>query len=250
MPQFCKLLNCNNRSKIEMKSQTSNSPEPFKKLFAVIIFSIAFAYIDAAVVVYLRTIFFPNGFIFPLTEFGVGPLWQKLLPIEAGREIAMSVVILTAACLLSRQPQQRFAYFVLIFAGWDIFYYVWLKILTGWPVSIMDWDILFLMPAVWAAPVLAPLLVSTAMIVCAAVILYRCSVGRPLQAALPDLLGAVIAGFVMVLSFCIAGQHISEADYRSHFYWPVFALGCVSAIVLFLKCLFRTKTGRINSPAP
>jgi len=239
MPQFCKLLNCNDRSKIEMKSQTSNSPEPFKKLFAVIIFSIALGYIDASVVVYLRTIFFPDGFNFPLTDFGVGPRWQKLLPIEAGREITMSVVILTAACLLSRQPQQRFTWFLIIFASWDIFYYLWLKLLTGWPASLMDWDILFLIPFVWAAPVLAPILVSLAMIICAAVILYRCSLGRPLQATLPVLVGAGFAGFIMVLSFCIAGQYISDTDYRSHFYWPVFALGYVFAIALFFKCLFK-----------
>ena len=237
-----------------MKSQLSNSSETFseilKKLFAVIIFSIALGYIDASVVVYLRTIFFPDGFSFPLMEFGVGPLWQKLLPIEAGREATVFLVIFIVACLLSRQPQQRFAYFVLIFAGWDIFYYVWLKILTGWPASLMDWDILFLIPFVWAAPVLAPILVSLAMIICAAVILYRCSIGRPFQATLPVLLGAGFAGFIVVLSFCIAGQYISDTDYRSHFYWPVFVLGYIFAIALFLKCLFRKEPPQKSNKMP
>ena len=213
-----------------------------KRFFIAVLFSIALGYIDAAVVVYLRTIFFPEGFVFPLLGFGVGQLWDKLLPTETGREAAVFLVIFIAVCLLSRQPQQRFAYFLLIFAVWDVFYYVWLKLLTGWPASVMDWDILFLMPAVWASPVLAPLLISLAMIVCAVVILYRCSVGRPLQAALPDLVGAAFAGFVMVLSFCIAGQYISETSYCSHFYWLVFALGYVSAIALFLKCLFKKES--------
>jgi len=230
-------------------SRTSEELHKALKLFlAVIAFSIALGYIDASVVVYLRTIFFPSGFVFPLLDFGIGPLWQKLLPIEAGREIAMFVVILTAACLLNRRPQQRFAYFLLIFASWDIFYYLWLKVLTGWPASVMDWDILFLIPFVWASPVLAPLLISLAMIICSAVILYRCSLSRPLRAALPDLLGAVFAGLVIVLSFCIAGQHISETGYRRHFFWPAFALGYVSAIALFLKCLRRPqKTNDANN---
>jgi hypothetical protein len=242
MQQFCKLLNCNDRSKIEMKPQSSNSPETLKKLLAIIIFSLALGYIDASVVVYLRAIFFPNGFVFPLFDFGVGPLWQKLLPIEAGREIAMFIVIFTAACLSSRQPQQRFAYFLLIFASWDIFYYLWLKILTGWPTSVMDWDILFLMPTVWASPVLAPLIVSLAMIICAAVILYRCSVGRPLQAALLDLLGAAFAGFITILSFCIAGQHIAEPDFRAYFHWELFIPAVLAACVLFLKACYRKQS--------
>lgn len=41
-----------------------------KRFCIVVIFGIAFAYIEAAVVVYLRTIFYPAGFTFPLTEFG------------------------------------------------------------------------------------------------------------------------------------------------------------------------------------
>jgi len=50
-----------------------------KRFCIVVIFGIAFAYIEAAVVVYLRTIFHPDGFTFPLTNFGISPLWKQLL---------------------------------------------------------------------------------------------------------------------------------------------------------------------------
>ncbi|NQT01098.1 MAG: hypothetical protein HQ580_03680, partial [Planctomycetes bacterium] len=151
--------------------------EPLKttiKVFCVVvIFSIAFAYIEAAVVVYLREIFHPDGFTFPLTTFGLDPLWERLLLTEIGREAATIVLIFTGSWLFGKNRRQRFAYFMTIFAVWDIFYYVWLKVLLDWPSSIMDWDILFLIPDTWASAVLYPVLISITMLVFAAVILYR-----------------------------------------------------------------------------
>ncbi|UCF42814.1 MAG: hypothetical protein JSV99_09525 [Planctomycetota bacterium] len=221
------------------------SPQPFKKtlkrLIIAVVFSIAFGYIEAAVVVYLRAIFYPDGFTFPLAEFGIGPLWKRLVLIEVGREAATLVLILTGSYLFARIRQQQFAYFLTIFAVWDIFYYVWLKILLDWPAAIMDWDILFLMPVPWASPVLAPVLVSLIMLICAVVILYRSSLAKPLEATLIDLLCLSLAAVVMIVSFCIAGLNVTEPDFRSHFHWPLFAAGLAAAVALFLKCLAKSK---------
>jgi hypothetical protein len=212
-----------------------------KRFCMVVIFGIAFAYIEAAVVVYLRAIFYPAGFTFPLTEFGVGPLWQRLLLTEIGREAASLVLVSTAAWLFGRNLQQRFAYFMVIFAVWDIFYYVWLKILIDWPSSIMDWDILFLIPMAWASPVLAPVLISVTLLIFAIIILYRSCLARPIKVSPIQWLGFILAGLVVVASFCIAGLHITEPDFKSHFHWPLFALGEILAIALFLKCLLKSK---------
>jgi len=222
-------------------------PEPLKTTLKgfclVVIFGIAFAYFEAAVVVYLRTIFYPDGFTFPLTEFGIGtsPLWKQLLLTEIGREAASMVLISTAAWLIGRNLQQRTAFFLTIFAVWDIFYYIWLKILINWPGSIMDWDILFLIPTAWASPVLAPVLISLTLLLFAIIILYRCSCASPLKVAPMEWFGFVFAGLLVVISFCVAGRHITEPDFKSHFYWPLFALGEVLAIALFLKCLWKSK---------
>ena len=225
------------------------SPEATLKRFCIIvIFSIAFAYFEAAVVVYLRTIFYPAGFTFPLTQFGLSPLWKRLLLTEIGRETATMVIIVTSAQLIARSLQRRAAYLLTIFAVWDIFYYVWLKILSSllkvipnWSSSIMDWDILFLIPITWAGPVLAPVLISVTLLLFAIIILYRDSCARGLEVTLMDWLGFIVAGLVVVVCFCIAGLHITEADFQSHFYWTVFALGHLSAVALFLKCLLKSK---------
>ncbi len=71
---------------------------------------------------------------------------KRLVLTEIGREAATLVLIFTAAWLFGGVPQERIAYFLIIFAVWDIFYYVWLKVLLDWPATLMDWDILFLIP--------------------------------------------------------------------------------------------------------
>ncbi|MHC4619766.1 MAG: hypothetical protein ACYTEQ_18625 [Planctomycetota bacterium] len=213
----------------------------FKRFGIVVVLSVAFAYIEAAVVVYLRTIFHPDGFSFPLTTFGIDPLWERLLLTEVGREAATLVVILTGAWLSGRNVRERFAFFMVIFGVWDIFYYVWLKIFIGWPASLTDWDILFLIPVAWAGPVMAPVLVSVTLVAFAVIILSRSWLGKGFRVSAADGLGFVIAALAVVASFCIAGAYAREPDYQLHFYWWLFGLGNISAIALFLKCLSRSR---------
>ncbi|MHC4624179.1 MAG: hypothetical protein ACYS4W_09790 [Planctomycetota bacterium] len=230
------------REREQLRRMSSGPSKTVLRRFVVtVIFSVAFAYIEAAVVVYLRTIFHPEGFSFPLVTFGMSPLWERLLLTEVGREAATLALILTAAWLFGGSRQERFAFFMVIFAVWDIFYYVWLKVLIDWPASIMDWDILFLIPVVWAGPVVAPVLVSVTLIAFAVIVLNRLCLGKAFHVSLADSLGFILAGLVVVVSFCLAGAHAREPDYQSHFYWWLFGLGNVSGIALFLKCLYRSK---------
>ena len=149
-------------------------------------------------------------------------------------------MILAAAYLFGRNRSRRFAYFMVIFAVWDIFYYVWLKVILDWPASIMDWDILFLIPVTWASAVFYPIVMSVIMLVFAAVVLYREAIGKPIRVSPRDWLLFSLAAVVIVVSFCTPGPYIAAADYKSHFYWPLFALGAISAVAVFLKCLVKS----------
>ena len=206
-----------------------------------VIFSIAFGYIEAAVVVYLRAIFHPDGFTFPMEVFSLDPVGKRLLLTEVGREAATIVLIFTGAWLFGHNRQQQVAYFMIIFAVWDIFYYVWLKVLLDWPASIMDWDILFLIPVTWASPVLYPVLISATLIVFAAVILYFSCCGLSIKVTPLDWLAFLASVIIIVVSFCISGLHSTEQDYASYFYRPLFAAGYLFGIAIFLKCLLRSK---------
>ncbi|MFC1738498.1 hypothetical protein ACFL1G_05550 [Planctomycetota bacterium] len=223
------------------KISTEKPKSMLKHLGIVVIFGIALAYFEAAVVVYLRAIFYPGGFIFPLQEFGMTDLWQRLLVTEIGREAASIVLILSAAWLFAGNLRRSLAHFLIIFAIWDIFYYIWLKLLLGWPASIMDWDILFLIPLIWASPVLAPLLVSALLLIFAGIILYRDYRDKPLKAGLADWAGFIISALIVVISFCSAGLHIRQSDYRLYFSWLLFAAGCAAAALIFIRCLKKSK---------
>jgi len=222
----------------------AKSPEaPLLRFCIAVIFSIALAYIESAVVVYLREIFYPAGFTFPLPEFGVenSVLWGRLLVTEIGRETASMVLIFSAAVLFGSNLRRRFAFFLLIFSIWDIFYYIWLKVLLSWPGSVMDWDVLFLIPVPWACPVLAPLLVSAVMLCFSCIIFYRDHIGKPVKTSAWDWLGYITAALIIIMSFCIAGRHITKADYAAHFCRPVFLAALAGTVAIFIKALIKSQ---------
>ncbi len=128
-------------------------------LFWVGVFSIAMGFLEAIVVVYLRKIYYPGGFVFPMS-----PVSPQLYLVELVREIATLIMLLSIGFLAGRKGIQRLAYFLISFGVWDIFYYVALKLFLDWPDSLLTWDVLFLIPLPWLGPVIAPVLVSLSMI--------------------------------------------------------------------------------------
>jgi len=130
-----------------------------RKIFWILVFSIAMALVEAAVVAYLRALYYPEGFAFPLELITV-----RHFIVELGREAATIFMLLSVAALSGKRFWEKFAYFVICFGFWDIFYYLWLKLALGWPSSLLDWDILFLIPLPWIGPVIAPVSIAIMMI--------------------------------------------------------------------------------------
>jgi len=143
----------------------------------VSLFAIAMGFLECAVVIYLRDILYPGGFAFPLASIS-----QKLAVTELFREAATLLMLLGAGILAGRTATERFAWFLYAFALWDIFYYVFLWLLLGWPASLLTWDVLFLIPVTWTGPVLSPVLASGMMIVLGSCII--CATGRNPQTVL------------------------------------------------------------------
>ncbi|MBI5039261.1 MAG: hypothetical protein HZC13_05830, partial [Nitrospirae bacterium] len=125
------------------------------------------AFVESAVVVYLREIYYPGGFRFPLKVMS-----DKMIAVELLRELSTLFMLTSVAALAGRKFWERFAHFLLLFGIWDIFYYIWLKVLIGWPSSPLEWDILFLIPIPWISPVIAPVSVALLMILGGALITY------------------------------------------------------------------------------
>ena len=118
------------------------------------------AYVESAVVSYLRFLYYPGGF-FISDGSSMAAMGSGAFRIELGREAATIVMLAAVALLAARRSWwERLAYFVWTFAVWDIFYYVWLFVLLRWPPDLMTLDVLFLIPRVWVAPVVLPVAVS------------------------------------------------------------------------------------------
>ncbi len=124
----------------------------------VILFAIAMGLLEAAVVVYLRELYYPSSSeLFPMKDM------LNLAPVELAREAATLFMLAAVGVLAGKNKWSRWAYFILAFGIWDIFYYVFLKVFMNWPDTIVDWDILFLIPLPWFGPVLAPVLIAMLM---------------------------------------------------------------------------------------
>jgi hypothetical protein len=209
-----------------------------RRWIAVVLYAIAMAMVEAAVVAYLRKLL---GQAAPYPPPLMHPAW--LARTEIPRETATLVMLATVSWLAGRNGRTRFAYFLVAFGIWDIFYYVFLVPLTGWPRSVLDWDILFLIPLPWWGPVLAPLSIAALMVAGGTLI---SQFGRGDQVLWPSrgasLLG-LAGGLLALYAFMSDALHApdwSEAVLRSIlpsvFNWPLFtfALLLMSAPIIDL----------------
>jgi hypothetical protein len=131
-----------------------------QRWLVVVLYAIAMAWVEAAVVYYLRSLI-----------DRIEPYQPYPLPIAGGfgeaeliREIATLIMLFTVGWLAGATWRARLGYSVVAFGVWDIFYYVFLRVMTGWPKSLLDWDILFLIPLPWWGPVWAPTSIALLMI--------------------------------------------------------------------------------------
>jgi hypothetical protein len=134
---------------------------PLARWAVVVAFAIGMAWVESAAVYYLRML------VDRIEPYQANPLpvAGALGAIELVREAATLLMLLTVGILAGRTWPHRIAYSAIAFGVWDIFYYVFLRIMTGWPRSPFDWDVLFLLPLPWWGPVIAPVSIAALMVV-------------------------------------------------------------------------------------
>ena len=146
-------------------------------ILAVSIFAVAFAFTETTTVVYLRKLFgFDVGYLPPrpkiLLNLGFIAFLSPetlVLPdrfitqVELLREASTIIILITVALLSAKKLKESLGTFLIAFSIWDIFYYIFLRSLTGWPTSLWDVDVFFLIPLPWVGPVLTPIVISGAL---------------------------------------------------------------------------------------
>lgn len=225
-----------------------------KTIFWITVFAVSMGFFESAIVIYLRQIVYPGGFAFPLK-----PIDKDLATTEIIREAFSLLMLLSVSILTGKSTIIRFAYFLFSFAVWDIFYYVFLKVLINWPESLMTMDILFLLPLTWVGPVVAPLILSFLMILLALLILYFSACNAQVHLKAHELVMLITGSVIVIISFTqdyirFILSHYSAADiwslqakdilkfsvqyYPGNFYWPIFTGGVVFILIgtgLFTK---------------
>jgi hypothetical protein len=200
------------------------------KLIWVTVFAIAMAYLESAIVVYLRMLYYPQGFDFPLAA---AP--NSIIFIEIGREAATMIMLVAIGFFCGRSPIERFAYLLYSFAVWDVGYYVWLKIFIGWPPSLLTWDVLFLIPLPWIGPVLAPLLVSFAMMWAGVWIIKRQDQGITPRFSFRTWCAEIVCGLSIIFSFLWDIRNVMQGVYPRPFRWEYFFPGLCAGSVIFYQ---------------
>lgn len=199
------------------------------------VFAVVMAYMEAAIVVYLRQLFYPEGFTFPLVV-----IEGKILLIEIGRELSTLLFLAAISWFAGRRLSERFAMFCLAFALWDIFYYVWLRLMLGWPESLLTWDILFLIPLPWIGPVLSPLIVSLALVIGSVMILLRLYQGGVFRPIIREWIIATGGAWLIFLSYILDFDAAMGGAMPSPYRWELLVAGIAAGFYALMRSLNRT----------
>jgi hypothetical protein len=168
----------------------------FTILIWVTIFAVSMGYLESAVVVYLREIYYPEGFAFPLKI-----MHMHIAVTEIFRELATLVMLGSVGYIAGRSKLEKFGLFIFAFGVWDIFYYVFLKLILGWPASLFTWDILFLLPTTWVGPVLAPVINATSMVIFGGLIWYFQSKSQLVQVKIQEWVLLLVGSLIVVWAY-------------------------------------------------
>ena len=228
------------------------------RFFWLSFFAVAMGFLEAIVVVYLRTLYYPEGFAFPLKM-----MTPDLVTIEWIREIATLMMLAGVGILTGRNNLQRFFYALFAFGIWDISYYAALKLLIGWPVSLLTWDLLFLIPVSWMGPVLAPMINSATMILMALLLVGRQERGYYVKVGISDWMLITGGGLVVLYTYLVDYTRLiiesgvlsknvaPEAVERftviitgyipDHYKWPLFIAGEAMMIAATINVLIRSR---------
>lgn len=213
-------------------------------LWWVGLFAISMAYLESAVVAYLRRLYGISDLI-----LSVPPFDPQIGAIELGRELATLVMLLAVGWAAGKKFQSRLGFAIFAFGLWDIFYYFWLRVFIGWPRSALDPDLLFLIPLPWWGPVLAPVLVAALMAVggVRAVLLDE----RGIEARFGLAQWAALGSGVMILLYTFMADALAAlpADTETlsrlkptPFNWPIYLVGfCLAVYAIWQATTSREK---------
>lgn len=166
----------------------------------------------------------------------MGPA-RHLADIELIREAATLGMLGAVAWVAADNLRAGMAAFAIAMGTWDLAFYGWLWVLKGWPDSLGAWDLLFLIPVPWAAPVIAPVLVAVSLVAGGTIALLHLPRRVPNSAWALLLSGAG----ALLISFTWDWRHWMAGGMPRGFPWVLFAAGEFLGIAGFLMAWVRMR---------
>ena len=211
-----------------------------KRWLTVAAFAVAMAWVESAVVFYLRTL---SDRIDPYQTEPLPPV-AGLASVELIREAATLIMLFTVGMLAGKSWRSRWGYAAIAFGIWDIFYYLFLCVICHWPNSLLDWDVLFLLPLPWWGPVIAPVLIATLMIVWGTLATqwehhYRRSFRTEWRAWSLNFTGILVALYVFMedaLRVANRGEDALRMMLPTRFDWWLFAIALALMAAPIVHC--------------
>ncbi len=208
-----------------------------KKLWWVGLFAVTFAYVEAAVVVYLRQMYGIHDLLRDIPAFD-----SMIAFVEVGREFSTLIMLLAVGWAAGRSLQTRLGFAFFAFGLWDIFYYVWLKLFINWPESLLTTDILFLLPLPWWGPVIGPVLIAVLMVIGGSLAVIADDQGQTVRFS--AIKGILLVEGILVLLYSFMENSLAalpaEVDTLSQlrpstFNWPLYLIGLIVAWYMVLR---------------
>ncbi len=210
-----------------------------RKIAGLTLFGAAFGVLEAAVVVYLRELYYPDGFGFPIVIIP-----DAVALVEIVREAVTLVMLFAVALVACRDRTDRFFAFGYMFGVWDIVYYVGLRLFVGWPTSWLTWDVLFLIPVPWLGPVIYPLIISILLITAFVVNERLVAQGRSgLRPTAGEWAVATAGAATVIVAFCWNWRAVAEEITPESFPVAIFAVGLILGATPFGSALRRASRG-------
>jgi hypothetical protein len=212
------------------------------------LFALAFGWIEASIVVYLRELYMQGAALQGATAAGlevtVVSLPSDLVGLEMAREACTIVLLGAVAWLAGHRLADRVGAFLLSFGIWDLVYYAALKVVTGWPADLRAWDILFLIPVPWVAPVWAPMAVSVVFVTAGSYLFWTSA--RRRWYGWRDV-GVLVASALLTLtSFLVEWQAAADRRVPEHFPVWLFWTGLLLGTAWFVRV--ERRAAGLNAP--
>lgn len=203
-----------------------------RKLIPLFIFGLALGIIGASLEIYLRPLV--NG----TEDFTLRVLQPELLNKmqlilvrnEAWRLLAGFILLATAAALAASSIFYWVCYVVFTWSVSTVVSYCWLALRFGWPASLFDWDILFTVPRLWFAPVLAVVLIALIAVALSVILTRALDISEKLGFEFYHWIPLGMAVFLWVVSF-LNRSGKGMKGFPASYSWTLFILGAIFALV-------------------